>query len=131
VLVAAGRERLIFRIVAIDLLVSLVLGIILIRQFGLVGAAVSMLVTKIVDAALHWMWAYRFFPKPPIGRLLWKPVVASVCMGGYLLLMQHQRVLTAVASAGALYAATFLTLSIVSIGGFRQFKAKYLYESVD
>ncbi len=131
VLLAAGRERLTFRIVAIDLLVSLVLGIILIREFGLIGAALSMLLTKIVDTSLQWMWTYSLFSKPPIARLLWKPIVATACMGSYLFLVQDQRVLTAVVSASALYAATFFVLAVLSIGGLRQFKARYLYGSVD
>ena len=126
VLVAGGRERLTFRIVMIDLVVSLVLGIILIRHFGLIGAAISMLVTKAVDASLHCILAYGLFPKPPIGRLVWKPLVASACMGAYLL-VQRLSVLTAVASAATLYATAFVALSVLSIGGFRQFKTKYLY----
>ena len=123
VLVAAGRERLTLRIVSIDLLVNFSVGIILIREFGLIGAALSMLLTKILDAAQHWMLTYSLFSKPPIARLLWKPIVASACMGGYLLLIQDQRVLTAVVSAGALYAVAFLALAVLSTRawfGFRK-----------
>jgi O-antigen/teichoic acid export membrane protein len=49
VLIASGRERITLRIVMVDAVVNLALGVLLIRQFGLIGAAYAALLTKVVD----------------------------------------------------------------------------------
>ena len=126
-LVASMREKVTLRIVAIDALVNLVLGLILIGQFGLVGAAVTALLTKTVDFFQHYVPVSRLLGKIPLGRLVWKPVVASTCMAVYLALERDQGVILTTVSACVLYAGILLALAIWSAGGPRQLKARYEY----
>lgn len=127
VLVASLREKITLRIVVIDTLVGLVFGLILINQFGLIGAAATALLTKIVDFVQHYVPVSRLFGRIALARLIWKPAVASLCMAVYLALLERQEVFLTVMSAGVLYIGVLFILEIWSIGGPRQLKARYLY----
>ncbi len=100
VLVASLREKVTLRIVAVDALINLVIGLILISQFGLIGAAITALLTRIVDFCQHYVPASRLLSRIALGRLVWKPVVASICMALYLAVVRSQEVLLTVVSAG-------------------------------
>ncbi len=76
VLVATRHESVTFRIVAVDVVVNVLLGAILIRAFGLMGAALTALLTRLVDFLLHYRAAGRLLggiqlhrwdgcPRPP------------------------------------------------------------------
>jgi O-antigen/teichoic acid export membrane protein len=128
VLVASMREKVTLRIVAINGLVSLVLGLILISQFGLLGAAITAVASRSIDFVQHYVPVSRLFSRLSLGRLAWKPLVASGCMAVYLALVgDSQGILITVVSAGLLYAAVLTGLTIWSIGGPRQLKTRYQY----
>lgn len=127
VLLASMREKVTLRIVAVNILVNLVLGLILINQYGLIGAAVAALLTEIVSFFQHYLPVSRQLSGIPLGKLVWKPLVASTCIAVYLALVRSQAVLLTVVSAGVLYTGVLLALTIWSTGSFRQFKARYLY----
>lgn len=127
VLLASLREKVTLRIVAIDVLISLVFGLILISQFGLIGAAIAALLTRIVDFFQHYVPVSRLLSQIALGRLVWKPVVAGTCMAVYLVVVGSQGVLLTVISAGGLYAGVLLALALWSIGGPRQLKDRYLH----
>lgn len=127
VLLASLREKVTLRIIAIDALVSLVLGVILISQFGLIGAALAALVTKIVDFLQHYLLVSKLLSGVALGRLLWQPVTASACMALYLAMERSQGIVLTAMAAGTIYAGVLLVLVIWSIGGPRQLRARYLY----
>ena len=124
-LVASLREKVPFRIVLISTLMKLLLGLILISQYGLVGAAVSALLAAFAEALMHYISTSRLLFRMPIISLVWKPVVASACMAAYLALVQNQGFFLIVVSASAVYSFALLVLMILSNGGIRQFTAKY------
>jgi O-antigen/teichoic acid export membrane protein len=126
-LVASLREKVTLRIVVTSTLTKLLLGLILISQFGLMGAVVVMLLTALVEAILHYVSVSRLLFQLPLGRLAWKPVAAGTCIAVYLALVQVQGFLLSAVSAGAVYAVLLLALVIWSNGGPRQSKAKYQY----
>jgi O-antigen/teichoic acid export membrane protein len=53
VLLASRRERVTLRIVTVDALTSFTVGLLLIPHFGVVGAAITALVTRVVDLTQH------------------------------------------------------------------------------
>ena len=90
VLVASHREKVTLRIVAVDTLVNLFVGWPLIRLFGLRGAAIALLVTRLVDCCQHYVPVSRLFSGIPVARIIWKPVVAGACMAAFFLLPTNQ-----------------------------------------
>jgi len=131
ILLATMRERINLRISTINMLVNLIFGLILISQFGLIGAAITALLTIIVSFSQVYVYVARIFPSLALGRLVWKPVVASACMAFYLIMMRGQGIIFVVLSAGVLYVGVLLVLAIWSVGGTHQLKVKYLYPRSD
>src|SRR5437660_11644737 len=89
-LVASHREKITLRIVAADTLVSLLVGWPLISLFGLRGAAIALLVTRLVDCCQHYLPVSRLFCGIPLAQIIWKPIIAGMCMSAYLLLPSTQ-----------------------------------------
>jgi len=125
-LVASHREKITLRIVAVDTLVNLLVGWPLIRLFGLRGAAVALLVTRLVDCFQHYIPVSRLFCGIPLAQIIWKPIIAGICMTAYLLLSSTQAGILRSVSATAIYSAALIFLAIWASGGLRQFKEKYL-----
>jgi len=127
VLVASHREKVTLRIVATDTLVNLIIGWPLIHFFGLRGAAVSLLMTRIVDCCQHFIPVWRLFSGIPVVRIIWKPLAAGLCMTAYLVLPSTQAGILRGVSATAIYGFALLVLAIWAAGGLRQLKHKFLF----
>lgn len=125
ILQASLKESVTLRIVFFSTLLKLILGLILIRQYGLIGAAVSALLTSMVDFILHARSVSRQMFKIPFHRLGWKPAMAGVCMAGWILLLRNQDFLLVAFSSCVIYVGVLLTLLIWSNGGPRQMRDKY------
>jgi O-antigen/teichoic acid export membrane protein len=126
VLVASLRERLTLRILAVDAVVAVILGWILISQFGLAGAAVASLVVRLVDFVQRYVPVRRpFQSRIAFGRIVWKPFAASLCMVAFLWLVPELHVLLSAAAGAVAYFAVLFVLMIVSAGGLGRFRAKY------
>jgi len=128
VLIASLRERMTLRILTIDLLATLVCGPILIGHFGLVGAALTALIVRVVDFIQHYVPVSRLLSKIAVGRLLWKPAIASVCMAFSLVLLKDQNLLLNILSSGVLYGTVLSGVVLLSVGGPQQLKARYLHD---
>jgi O-antigen/teichoic acid export membrane protein len=127
VLVASLREKVTLRIVMINAVVGLALGLTLISRFGLIGAALAVLLTRVVDFLQHYVPVSRMFSKLALGRLAWKPAVATLCMAAFLTTVKSNEIFTTVVSAGALYMGVLLAIVVWSLGGPRHFSAKVQY----
>jgi O-antigen/teichoic acid export membrane protein len=124
-LVASQKEKVTLHIIVLSTLLKLLLGLILISQYGLIGAAVATLLTALLDFLLHYAAVSRRLFRLPVVRLAWKPAVAGACMAVYLMLVSNQGLLLTAVSAGMVYAVSWLVLIIWSNGGLRQFTARY------
>ena len=129
VLLATLLEKVTLRIVVIDVLVNLVLGLLLVRRFGLNGAAMAALLTRIIDFIQHYVPVSKMMPRMALGRAAWKPIVASACMAVLLATVRSLGTALTVVSGGALYVGVLFALTVWSAGGLRQFKSKCLYLS--
>ena len=125
-LMASQHERIILSLIVIYSLVNLLIGIILIHYFGVVGAVVTALVDKIISFLGHLVPVSRLLHRVALGRLLWKPALAGICMASYLAFMAGHNVVLNVVGAGALYAGALLTMVVWAMGGPAQVKARYL-----
>jgi O-antigen/teichoic acid export membrane protein len=124
-LLAGHREKSLLRIILLNTLVNLILGLILISRFGLIGAAVTSLVIASVNFLLHYSYVSSILFPVRVIRMVWRPAAASACMAGYLALVQGQSFLLIVVSACAVYAVSLFIFMIWSNGGLHQFMAKY------
>jgi len=126
VLVASHREKVTLRIVAVDTLVNLLVGWPLISRFGLRGAGFALLITKFVDFLQHYVPVSRLFSGIPVGKIIWKPAAAAVCMGAYLAVSADRAGLLTGISATLIYSGALFALTLWVCGGLRQFRDKYL-----
>lgn len=127
VLLASLHERINLRIGVVNTVAIVVLGLVFISQYGLIGAAIATLLTGIINFVQHYCAVSRVVSKMALRRLVWKAVVAAVCMALYLELVRNQGVVLTVMSAGVLYAGALLGLTIWSMGGLGQLKDRYLF----
>jgi O-antigen/teichoic acid export membrane protein len=126
VLLASLQEKKTLRILAVDVLASVILGPILISRHGLMGAALTSLLVQVVDLVQHYVPVSRMFSGIPVGSLIWRPVAASAVMAIYLFAGPEHNLFVTIALAAAIYGVTIFTLAAWTAGGFRQLKARYL-----
>jgi O-antigen/teichoic acid export membrane protein len=130
VLVASLREKTTLRILVVDFAAGLVLGTILISSFGVLGAGLALFLTRSIDFVQNYLRVTEM-SRMALGKLLWKPMVASACMIAYLLALRAhvaRSLAVEVATGAALYCAVLIALALWSAGGPTQLKAKYLYQ---
>jgi O-antigen/teichoic acid export membrane protein len=121
-LFASLREKVTLRITLVNIAVSLVLGVILIGHFGLVGAAITGLLTRIVDFAQHYFSVSKLLSGLSLPRIAWKPLVAGLGLAAYLTLAKNQSPLLLMTLASFIYISILLVLIIWSNGGYGRFK---------
>ena len=126
VLVACHRETVNLRAVVVDTVVNLVCGWPLISRFGLRGAAVTVLLTKVVDFVLHYYPVSELFSGISLRKMLWKPALAAGCMALYLAAATRRTSALSSVIATVIYSSALLTLIMWACGGPREFKTKYL-----
>ncbi len=123
VLYASLRERTTLRIVLIDALASLLFGVILISQLGVIGAALASLLTKTVDFLQHYLAVSRLLPIS-LGEVAWKPAAAAACMALFLPVAAGLGGFLAMLSAGLLYSGILLALVLWSAGGLSRLRSR-------
>ena len=125
-LLAGNRELTTLRIVLVDLVSALILGWILISNFGLIGAAWAALLTRVIDFVQHWKPVSQLMEQISLAHLLWKPTSASAIMAIYLTAFSQWHPLLLVFSAAGVYAIAYLIIESWTVGGFRNLRARYL-----
>ena len=108
-------------------LVNLLAGWPLIKFFGLRGAAITLVLNKLAGGIQHYIPVSRLLSGIPLGKIIWKPIVAASCMAAYLGLSAAQSSILAGISATLLYGLVLLFLGILASGGIREFKATLSY----
>lgn len=117
-LFASSNESVNFRITIISTILSLVVNIIVVSQFGALGAAIVSVVLNLVDLGLHYyfIWGRLKIWVNPLPAM-WRPALGSVAMvGAILLLPDDLHLLIQVAIGGAVYAVAFGALLLITIG---------------
>jgi O-antigen/teichoic acid export membrane protein len=125
VLVATHREKITLRIAVVDMLLNLVAGSFLISRFGLRGAAITLLLTRLAACLQHYVPVARLFSGISLAKIAWKPILAAACMAVYLALPTGRVGILTGFSATLIYMIALIALAIWASGGLRQFKEKY------
>lgn len=127
VLVASLREKVTLRIVVIDLVVSVLFGVILIHQFGYLGAAATALITRGVDLFLHYRPVSNLFPLRQLMHAGWKPAGATSVMALAYAAFLPRGLILSVGAASLIYIFVFLALMIADTGSLTNLKVRYRY----
>jgi O-antigen/teichoic acid export membrane protein len=129
-LIAGMHERDTLRIVLVGIVMNIVLSVVLISQFGMVGAAVAGLILGVIDLALHLHFITRMFGATiSLVRAMWRAGLAGAVMTVFLLLVlpsARDYFIGVVLSAGALYLVALAAIFFVSVGNLSQIRARYL-----
>lgn len=122
---AESREATTLRIVAVNLGVNLVIGFLLIPQFGLLGAGWTSLITWLVNAIQHYTACHRMIAKPPIGPDLWKLLAAAALMVLCVLSLRDYSVSFGVLLGSGVYAGLSACVLVNSYGGLSGFRTAF------
>lgn len=118
ILLTAGRETTLLGILTLRMGVQLVSSVVLIWYFGVLGAAVSTLIVAAVSVIQHYVPVSRMFSGFRLGKVLWRPGLATLAMAVFFLTTASQPDIARLLGAGLVYAAVFASLVATSPGGF-------------
>jgi O-antigen/teichoic acid export membrane protein len=113
VVLIAGKERVVARSVMISTGVNVIANLLLVPAFGLLGAAVMTVVTEAILVG-QYLWVLR----TTMGRLNWdrillRPLLAVLLMGGLALALRGLPLLLNVALGALVYGGLLLLLGVV------------------
>jgi len=127
VLWASNNEKTTLRISVVNTLVKVIVGFILIQEFGLIGAAITTAVVLFLNLVQHYLPVSKLLSGIKVYRLIWRPLVATLGMVVFVLASSHLKIITRALSAGVFYAIFLALVFILSTGGLASFKERYQY----
>jgi O-antigen/teichoic acid export membrane protein len=127
VLWASQRETLGLKIVVINTLLEFAVGLVLIVNFGLFGAAASAVIAGTVSLVLHSIPVARLFSGFSLIALMWKPVAASLAMAAFVVWCRDFNLFVTISTSVVLYVFALTGVFVWSAGGFAEFKAKCVH----
>lgn len=125
-LIVSMQEKKTLRILLVDVLATILISPIMIIQFGLVGAAISVLAVRIVDALQHYLPIVQTFPGIKILGSLWKPALSSLGMGVFLYLLPQPNLFVGILTGGFVYLAILGLIMFATVGSLEQIKLAYV-----
>lgn len=129
VLLASEHQRVNLLISMVSTVSLFVLSVIMIHNFGLMGAGVAALAAQIISFTLRYGFISRRVFPISIPGLIWKPMVASIFLAGLLLLIRRSYGLWIVMpSAFVLYGTLLLTLNLLFGGPLKSIRMSLLVE---
>ena len=97
-------------------------------KYGLLGAAMNSLLMGITNFIQHYIAIKKLFSdKIVFAKLLWKPVISSICMAGYILYIRDHGLILSIIPAAIIYFVAFFSLTALSVGGFRRLREEYIH----
>ncbi len=114
VLTAMDQQRLYLRAIIIGLAVNFVLGMILIRSWGFVGACIAQVVAEFGIFVTCQVTLAKYVSPGDLFREAIRPVLAATTMGGVVLLIQHAHLILVVASGAATYVGMLFLLKALT-----------------
>jgi len=126
-LLASGQQRANLVITMVNTVSIFALGMVLIHRFGLVGAGVALLISVTISFAMHYGLVARRVIRISIPRVVWRPLVAGICLAGFLALAKESYSLPLVLSLSmVLYGAILFSLNRYSGGPFSSLRIDLL-----
>ena len=112
-LISFNKQGNDLRIMSLAALVNVVLNIFVIKQYGIMGAALANFACEFLILILDYIAAQKFVGRIPLGRHLWKPAIAACFMYPVIQVTHNLHLLIQIAAAGSVYVVlVFLFKSI-------------------
>ena len=86
----------------------------------------TLVLNKLASAIQHYIPVARLVSGIPLGKMIWRPLLASLCMVAYLAFPMDQTAMVRGLSAALIYCAALLVILVWFSGGPRRFKEKFL-----
>ena len=114
-LISFNRQGNDLRIMSLAALVNVALNLLVIKQYGMVGAALANLVCEILILVLDYISAQKFVGRVPLGRYLWKPAIAATLMIPVIQFAHNMHLIIQIILGGSAYVALVVLLKAVTI----------------
>jgi O-antigen/teichoic acid export membrane protein len=123
---AAGNERVVLRIVTLNLVANIIVGYFLIRAYGVWGAAYTSLLIATFNGAQHWYACKQLLRAHPLDMTVVTPLFASAMMCVPILMLYGSNQAVAAALAVLVYAASVgLIVLILQPRNLRDLPSRY------
>ena len=124
-ILARGKERVILRVVQVNLVVDLLLGFVLISQYGLAGAVITTLVVWVLNFAMHYAACLKEVDNFLFDATVSSTVISAIGMIVVATLLGNQSHFTAAAVSLTTYVAFLVLLLVSPNGGIREFSKNF------
>lgn len=114
-LISFNRQGNDLRIMSLAALLNVVLNVMVIKQYGMVGAALANLVCEVLILVLDYLSAQKFVGRVPLGRYLWKPAIAAGFMIPVIQFAHNMHLIIQIILGGGVYVALVLLLKAVTM----------------
>jgi O-antigen/teichoic acid export membrane protein len=119
VVLIAGQEKRVARAVLISTGLNVGLNLLLVPVFGFLAAAVMTVVTELVLVGQYGWLLRDQFRSLDWGRILARPLIAALLMGGLAFSLQELPLLLNVAVSGTVYAILLMLFGVIGIAEWR------------
>lgn len=112
-LISFNKQGNDLRIMSLAAVLNVVLNVLVIKQYGIMGAALANFACEFLILVLDYISAQKFVGRIPCGRYLWKPAIAACFMYPAVQVTHNMHLLIQIAFAGTIYVAlVFLFKSV-------------------
>lgn len=118
-LISFNKQANDLRIMTLAALVNIVLNLLVIKKFGIVGAASANFACEFLILILDYISVQRFIGRAPLGRYLWKPAIAACLMTPTIQLLHDQHLFLQILAGGLVYVAVLFLLRAITIDDAR------------
>jgi O-antigen/teichoic acid export membrane protein len=113
-LVSINKQNLLLKILLICMCLNIILNLILIPYFSFIGASLITLITELISFIFCYYYLSTLICKIQIGKILVKPIIASIIMSIFLLIFIENNILLLILISIILYFGVLITLNAFS-----------------
>lgn len=113
-LISFNRQANDLKIMSAAAVLNITLNLLMIRSFGMIGAAIANVLSETLILVLNYLTTRRFVGHVPLGRYIWKPVICSAVMGFVLISAHSMHVIIQIALGGGIYVAMLFALGVIN-----------------
>jgi O-antigen/teichoic acid export membrane protein len=114
VLESINRQGIVAKVTGLNALLNISLNSLLIPRFSYIGASVATVLTEAVGFGFLLNFIYRHLQAPPLFKVIFKPLIASIVMSFFLFYFKQVNVLILIILATLLYFGMIYMFRVIS-----------------
>jgi O-antigen/teichoic acid export membrane protein len=114
-LISFNRQANDLRIMSLAAVLNIILNVLVIKQWGMVGAALANVACECLILVLDYFSTQKFVGKVPLGRYLWKPAISAAFMVPVIQAAHSLHLFVQIILGGSVYVAMLLLLKAVTM----------------